>query len=1766
MKSPQGFVRKIVGRLANTTFILAHLVIKFFRKKTVNATGLPYQSARHVRLAGLVTALSMLSGGQVTGKVQSYIEERYDRQQIPTTEGQAHGRTYYVRISGNDNNSGRSPQQAWRTIARACRTVRPGDTVYVGAGEYQETITCTTPGLPNRVISLIADTTGTNTGDAGTVAVLASNNYSFVFSRVAYYYLRGFTFRSPGNAVNYGNYLASSSDITFENCRFEPGVYLGVVAVESDINVTSCVFDGVRSYPVISYYSSVTVSATTIVRSGGYAVLHVSRETSAKDVVLKDSIITDNYGGPYVTFGKLTIENTRIEHNRYWGIVCAYSTLTFRRQTPGVNNNGYGLYLVGRPNVPIVLDGYSFTGNGSYALFAVSCDLKLRQSSVQQNGGWAIVLMYSTLDGAGSAVSENANGVLVYSNKDNSPLAVRNIRVSGNSGVGLYHYSDPAKPGKLVVGSCNFDRNGNWAVLSYYGDVSMVDCPVTNNYAGVFLYAQRQTSGTKTHTIDGCTIRANSYGVYTYASDVRITNSSIVNNSNGYAVYSQDDAAVDWSSRVNVVLRNCIITGNFSGPCVQYSHLRLDRCRLEQNRQWAIVCMYGNLVLDKLSRPITDNKYGVYVAGDAPQGKRVFRGVNVSNNEAYGFYFADCEVEVRDCQVEGMRSWAMAVNGASVSLVNSPIRSNGHGVLVYSNAANRHRPKLRGAVIESNSGYGLYHAGSWQSPDRVLLSECLIRKNGSWSFISYYGDATINNCQFRENGGGLYLYRHRQYGGAGAHDISGAAIENCSSYGLYVHHGNVQVSDTTITGNRGGYALYAAEDGSVAWNSRVRVILRNCSIMSNYGGPYVHHAKLTIDNCRIEQNTYWAVVCNQGDFEIINQAYALKNNGYGLYLAGDGPQGTRVLRGMDVSENGAYGIYASDCQLELRDCRIEQMRSWAVALDRASLTATNSPIRNNAHGLLVYTNATARYRPAIQGAAIEKNKGYGIYNSGTWQSPDTLTVSDCTITGNGSWALISYYANVSVSKSLIADNQAGVYLYRARQNGGVGSHLVTDCTISNSGTGIYAYYSHLNVVRSNINGNATAYAVYVHDDPSVPWSERVQAVVRSCIMESNYGGPYVYAAKLTLDNCRIQGNRYWGVVCDRGDFSFVSEPYAIKNNGYGLYLAGDGPDGIRRIQGLDVSENGAYGIYASDCRLELYDCRIEKISSWAVALVGSSLTANNSPIRYCAHGIVVVGSGQSRYRPALRDVVVEDNSGYGVYYSGSAQSPDDFILDKCAIRRNKGWSVVSYYANVTMTNCVISDGGAGVYLYRHRSYGGPGCHKLLDSSITGCASHAVYAYHSSVDLSNCQLKGNTGGYALYGYDERSTPWQDRVVLAMKDCTVEGNYGGPYADNAHLVLQNTHPTGHRYWAIACRYGDLRITDEPPTISNNGYGLYLAGNPPGGKRVLKNFTFVSNGVYSLYVQDCNLVLENSSIKKTQSWAVAVVYGSLIATDSVISEAGNGLYVVTRSDLGNSSVSNLVISKCGNYGIYHYSTASAPAQLSLSNCRIDGYAGYGVLNYYGRLAMDRCTLSGMPQSASYGIYGYMSDAIVVDSTTVYGNRGWAVVSYGNNLLLRNSVLANSGNGLYTYHYPGRGTASQIWNCTVGNCPGYGLYQQFGSCEILNTIIAANNGSYALVNQSGTMYHANNILFGYRRLFYGTSQGEGEILSDPRFTDPSAGDYSITANSSAINQGRDMSGKVEVDLAGVSRPVAQKWDIGAYEYPYPAGSVRVINWIETR
>lgn len=101
----------------------------------------------------------------------------------------------YVRTTGSDSNSGDSPADAWRTVDYAASQAIAGMTVFVGGGEYFESVALAADGTSNDPIHFFADSTGDRTGDVGAVVIDGLGASDVIVITGDYVTLEGFEIR-----------------------------------------------------------------------------------------------------------------------------------------------------------------------------------------------------------------------------------------------------------------------------------------------------------------------------------------------------------------------------------------------------------------------------------------------------------------------------------------------------------------------------------------------------------------------------------------------------------------------------------------------------------------------------------------------------------------------------------------------------------------------------------------------------------------------------------------------------------------------------------------------------------------------------------------------------------------------------------------------------------------------------------------------------------------------------------------------------------------------------------------------------------------------------------------------------------------------------------------------------------------------------------------------------------------------------------------------------------------------------------------------------------------------------------------------------------------------------------------------------------------------------------------------------------------------------------------------------------------------------------
>ena len=188
-------------------------------------------------------------------------------------------------------------------------------------------------------------------------------------------------------------------------------------------------------------------------------------------------------------------------------------------------------------------------------------------------------------------------------------------------------------------------------------------------------------------------------------------------------------------------------------------------------------------------------------------------------------------------------------------------------------------------------------------------------------------------------------------------------------------------------------------------------------------------------------------------------------------------------------------------------------------------------------------------------------------------------------------------------------------------------------------------------------------------------------------------------------------------------------------------------------------------------------------------------------------------------------------------------------------------------------------------------------------------------------------------------------------------------------------------------------------------------------------------------------------------------------------------------------------------------------------------------------------------------------VAQSLIVDNSASTGAA--AVFDFDSRMRLVNSLIAgNTGgfaiDGKFNRHDTDQ--SLEVLFSTIADNPGGGIEidgasWQDGDVDIIDSIIA-NNGSTGInLDDSSTIA---DITLDYNDVHGHTTdwandayQGSNSINVDPLFNNPTAGDYSLSYGSPALDAGTDLG--ITTDLNGDLRPQGGGYAMGAYETPTP-------------
>ncbi len=249
-------------------------------------------------------------------------------------------RLFCVSTTGSDQNTG-SCTAPWKTIQKALDTAKPGQTILVRAGTYDENLVARRSGTPTDRI-VLRPYAGGNVVVHGTLRIVANN------LRIVGLHVNGRRLTEPTPLV----YVRGAKSVTLERVEIFNSVHSGLVVGNGarDITVISCWSHANGTHPNVDYgvvfgrgetgriestlveknagggiliypgFDSVLVNQNTIVRNGGFGILIGGERLTSDEVVIANNIVAFNEGEGIRTFWGGDVGSGNIAtNNLIWG-------------------------------------------------------------------------------------------------------------------------------------------------------------------------------------------------------------------------------------------------------------------------------------------------------------------------------------------------------------------------------------------------------------------------------------------------------------------------------------------------------------------------------------------------------------------------------------------------------------------------------------------------------------------------------------------------------------------------------------------------------------------------------------------------------------------------------------------------------------------------------------------------------------------------------------------------------------------------------------------------------------------------------------------------------------------------------------------------------------------------------------------------------------------------------------------------------------------------------------------------------------------------------------------------------------------------------------------------------------------------------------------------------------------------------------------------------------------------------------------------------
>jgi parallel beta-helix repeat protein len=218
--------------------------------------------------------------------------------------------TLFVRQSGDDANSGLTPDQALKTIGAAVKLLTPGSTIYVGRGTYKERVQITRiAGTADLPVQLIADRDGAHTGDPKGEVILDANGslVTLLLTQSPYVTVDGFFLRgaapttTPAASAVVVRARSESDHFTLRNCVIANALPADGIRVDNSADAlvfNNLVFAADRGIVVTGGADRTRIINNTVTLTARAGLsLRAAENVSPSDVTVLNTIVQESGTG-----------------------------------------------------------------------------------------------------------------------------------------------------------------------------------------------------------------------------------------------------------------------------------------------------------------------------------------------------------------------------------------------------------------------------------------------------------------------------------------------------------------------------------------------------------------------------------------------------------------------------------------------------------------------------------------------------------------------------------------------------------------------------------------------------------------------------------------------------------------------------------------------------------------------------------------------------------------------------------------------------------------------------------------------------------------------------------------------------------------------------------------------------------------------------------------------------------------------------------------------------------------------------------------------------------------------------------------------------------------------------------------------------------------------------------------------------------------------------------------------------------------------------